>query len=102
DRADQLAWEHRRLPRSIRHRPGEGAHRELRSQYAVHRRVSGGGRGDRGVGTRARTARGRSAQQGVVTMKKYIALAILVSTATLAHAQDDATGACEQLKTFQM
>ena len=35
-------------------------------------------------------------------MKKYIALAILVSTATLAHAQDDATGACEQLKTFQM
>jgi feruloyl esterase len=35
-------------------------------------------------------------------MKKYIALAILVSAAALAHAQDGATGACEQLKTLQM
>ena len=35
-------------------------------------------------------------------MKKYIALAILLSTATLAQAQDDASGACEQLKTFAM
>jgi feruloyl esterase len=35
-------------------------------------------------------------------MKKYIALAILVSTATLAHAQERCDRRCEQLKTFQM
>ena len=35
-------------------------------------------------------------------MKKYIALVILISTATLAQAQDDASGACEQLNTFTM
>ena len=35
-------------------------------------------------------------------MKKYIALAILMSSATLVHAQDDAGGACEKLKSFAM
>ena len=35
-------------------------------------------------------------------MKKYIALAILMSSATFVHAQDDAGGACEKLKSFAM
>jgi feruloyl esterase len=35
-------------------------------------------------------------------MKNIIALALLMSAATLAHATDDATGACEQMKSFTM
>ncbi|HKS55105.1 MAG TPA: tannase/feruloyl esterase family alpha/beta hydrolase [Steroidobacteraceae bacterium] len=35
-------------------------------------------------------------------MKKYVVLALLMSAATLAHATDDATGACEQMKSFAM
>ena len=35
-------------------------------------------------------------------MKKYIALAILMSSATLVHAQDDAGGACEKMQGFAM
>ena len=35
-------------------------------------------------------------------MKNYVAVALLMSTATLAHATDDATGACEQMKSFAM
>ncbi len=34
--------------------------------------------------------------------KKYIALAILMSSATFVQAQDDATGACEKMQSFAM